>query len=437
MRERQQNTINRQILRLAIPNIISNLSVPLLSSADTAILGHLDQVYYLGALAIGGVIFNFIYWGFGFLRMGTTGLTAQAHGTGNDRDAHLILARTLLIALTGGILLIALQAFIAGTSFALINATPEVEKYALEYFYIRIYAAPATLLLYAFHGWFLGMQNAKYPLVLTVLANVINIVLNFAFVFGLGMKADGVAWATVIAQYSGLLLAVILYLRKYGRYTLQDIRQELFAGSAFKRIFQVNIDIFVRTLALIFTFSYFTVKSAEGGDTILAVNSILLQLIGLLAYGVDGFAFSAESLVGKYIGAQDRGSLKKTVTYSFRWGIGLGVVFAIAFSTFGEPLLRVFTDKKDVIAQCLVYMPWVAVAPLINSWCFIWDGIFIGATATKPMRNSMLFCTVLVFLPVYFLLKDALGNHSLWLALTVFMVMRGVTLTLYARKYIL
>ncbi len=163
--------------------------MPLLSSADTAILGHLDQVYYLGALAIGGVIFNFIYWGFGFLRMGTTGLTAQAHGTGNDRDAHLILARTLLIALTGGILLIALQAFIAGTSFALINATPEVEKYALEYFYIRIYAAPATLLLYAFHGWFLGMQNAKYPLVLTVLANVINIVLNFAFVFGLGMKA--------------------------------------------------------------------------------------------------------------------------------------------------------------------------------------------------------------------------------------------------------
>ncbi len=429
--------MNKQILRLAIPNIISNLSVPLLGVVDTAILGHLEEIYYLGALAVGGVIFNFIYWGFGFLRMGTTGLTAQAYGTKDDTLVFLTLVRTLLIALGGGLLLILSQELIAVVSFSLIQGTEEVEQFAKEYFCIRIYAAPATLALYALHGWFLGVQNAKYPLILTVFVNVLNIIFNLIFVYKLGMKSDGVALGTVIAQYSGLILGVILYLRKYSAYSIKINRLLLFEKTALKRIFVVNTDIFIRTLSLIFVFSYFMAKSATEGDTILAVNSILMQLINILAFGVDGFAFAAESLVGKYIGARDKQNLKKTIDYSFLWGIGLGGVISLCFWLFDESILRVFTDKEDIILLCMSYMAWIIIAPLTNSFCFIWDGIFIGATATAPMRNSMLFCTFLIFLPAYLLLRDSLGNHSLWLALTVFMVMRGVTLTFYSRKHVL
>lgn len=428
--------MNRRILRLAIPNIISNLSVPLLSSVDTALMGHLDKVYYLGALAVGGVIFNFVYWGFGFLRMGTTGLTAQAYGLNDDDEVTLTLIRTLLIAVGGGALLIASQSLIAHISFLLIDATPEVEKYAREYFFIRIYAAPATLSLYAFHGWFLGMQNARYPLYLTVLVNVLNIIFNVTFIYGFDMKSDGVAYGTVIAQYLGLIIAIALYLKKYRGVNLAAIRHRVLETVALKRIFSVNRDIFIRTLALIFVFSYFTAESAEFGNTILAANSILLQLISLLAYGVDGFAFASESLVGRYIGAKDRDNLKRTIRYSFFWGVGLGLVFAIVYALFNELILRIFTDQQNVIKIASEFMVWVMIAPLTNSFCFIWDGIFIGATATKPMRNSMLFCTFLIFLPAYLFLHEPLGNHSLWLALTVFMIMRGLTLTLYARTHI-
>lgn len=428
--------MNRRILRLAVPNIISNLSVPLLSSVDTALLGHLDEVYYLGALAVGGVIFNFVYWGFGFLRMGTTGLTAQAYGLKDDAEVTLTLMRTLLIALLGGALLIAAQWPIARGSFILIDATPEVEKYAREYFFIRIYAAPATLALYAFHGWFLGMQNAKYPLYLTVLVNVLNIIFNITFIHGFDMKSDGVAYGTVIAQYLGLIIAIALYLKKYRGVNLAAIRHRVWEAAALKRIFNVNRDIFIRTLALIFAFSYFTAESAEFGSTLLAANSILLQLISLLAYGVDGFAFASESLVGRYVGAQDRENLNRTIRYSFAWGVGLGLVFAVVYALLDQSILRIFTDQKNVIKAASEFMVWVMIAPLTNSFCFIWDGIFIGATATKPMRNSMLFCTFLIFLPTYLLFREPLGNHSLWLALTVFMIMRGLTLTLYARHHI-
>ena len=428
--------MNKQILRLAIPNIISNLSVPLLSSVDTALMGHLDEMYYLGALAVGGIIFNFLYWGFGFLRMGTTGLAAQAFGKEDRLEMALILARTLLLALAGGGALILLQKPIAALSFRLIEATPLVERYAREYFFIRIYAAPATLALYVFHGWFLGMQNARYPLLLTVVVNVANLGLNLFFVRHLHLNSAGVAYGTVIAQYLGLLLAGVLFLRRYRPYLLRFTRGDLLEARAVRRAFSVNGDIFLRTLGLIFTFSYFTAESAARGELVLAVNSILLQLINLLAYGVDGFAFAAESLVGRYLGARDARNLRRAVRYAFRWGMGLGAAFAVGFGLFREPILWIFTDKPAVVAEALVYMPWVIVAPLINSYCFIWDGIFIGATATAAMRNSMLFCTFLVFLPAYWLLQGTLGNHSLWLALTLFMIMRGVTLKRYSRRHV-
>jgi len=426
--------LNRKILRLAIPNIISNLSVPLLSSVDTALLGHLDKIYYLGALSVAGIIFNFVYWGFGFLRMGTTGLTAQAYGKKDQRQIMMLLAQTLSLALFCGILLIAAQWLIAKISFTLIAATQEVEYYAREYFTIRIHAAPATLMLYAFHGWFLGMQNVKVPLILTVLVNLLNIILNFMFIYGLDLKSAGAAYATVIAQYCGLVCAVALFLRSYSLPAFRSVLNRIFDLHSLKRIFRLNFDIFLRTLGLIFTFSFFTAKSAEGGDTILAVNTILLQLIMILAYGVDGFAFAAESLIGKYIGAKDGFKLRKTVTSVLLWGMGLGAIISLIYLGLGQRLLWIFTDKPEIVRACMIYMTWVIIAPLVNSYCFIWDGIFLGATEGAAMRNSMLFCAFFVFLPAYLLLRESLGNHSLWLALTLFMFMRGVTLTLYSRR---
>lgn len=428
--------MNRKILRLAIPNIISNLSVPLLSSVDTAIVGRLDHVYYLGAIAVGGMIFNIIYWGFGFLRMGTTGLTAQAYGSENRSEEASVLGRAMIVALGGSLLILLLQTPIIDLCFRIIDSSAEVEEYARAYFVVRIWAAPATLSLYAIQGWFLGMQNARYPMILTVFVNLVNIGCTFYFVYGLDMTVDGVALGTVCAQYSGLALGLVLFYRKYGHvahsFSMGAIRQV----AELKRFFMVNRDIFIRTLCLIFAFSFFTAKSAEAGDQILAVNTILLQLWHILAYGVDGFAYAAESLVGRYTGARDRKNLRLAIRYNLWWGLGLGALLSVVYMVFPEQILYVFTDKEDVIALAMIYFIWTALAPLINSFCFIWDGVYIGATATRPMRDSMIVASFLIFLPVYYLTESHLGNHSLWLAMTSFMVARGVALLWYSRSYI-
>ena len=426
--------MNKKILRLAVPNILSNLSVPLLSSVDTAVVGHLDKVSYLGAVAIGSMIFNFIYWGFGFLRMGTTGLTAQADGEQDKEKVILLLSRALFVALAAAVVLILFQSVISKISFALVHATSDVELYAKGYFDIRIYAAPATLGLYAFIGWFLGLQNVKYPLILALLGNSFNIIFDLLFIYVFGMKSDGVALGTVVAQYLGLIVAVWLFKRRYSEYLPKLDFKKIFDLTPIKEFFKVNADIFIRTLCLIFTFSYFTAKSAEFGDNILAANTILLQLWMILSYGVDGFAFAAESLVGNAIGAKDKTALRNVVKYSFYWGMGMGAALSAVYFFFGKEMLAIYTNKPVVIDLALGYFVYTIFAPVVNSVCFIWDGIFIGATATKAMRNSMLFCTLLIFLPVYYFTKAPLGNHSLWIAMTAFMIMRGLTLSLYSKK---
>ena len=428
--------MNKKILRLAIPNILSNLSVPLLSSVDTAIVGHLDKVAYLGAIALGSMIFNFIYWGFGFLRMGTTGLTAQAYGKKDNDQIILILIRALSVALFAAVIIFSLQYFIKELSFYLVQGGAEVEKYARAYFDIRIFAAPATLSLYAFHGWFLGMQNAKYPLYLTILVNILNIGFNVLFIYGYGMNADGVALGTVCAQYSGLVFAVYLYLKKYKGFNAALVLRNVLELSELKKFFGVSFDIFIRTLSLIFAFTFFTAVSADLGTKILAANTILLQLWTILSYGIDGFAFAAESLVGKYFGAKNKKMLKESVKYSFYWGMGLGIFLSIIYFFFDQQILWLYTDKEEIISLASTFFIWTLIAPISNSICYIWDGIFIGATATKPMRNSMLISLLLFFLPVYYLTVDSYGNHSLWLAMILFMAARGITLSFYAPKYI-
>ena len=431
-----KSKLNKQILALAIPNILTNLSVPLLSSVDTAVVGHLDQVYYLGAIAIGSMIFNFIYWAFGFLRMGTTGLTSQAFGKQDESEIALNLFRPLLVALVAAIILISLQYVIAEISFIIIDASAEVEKYAMEYFYIRIFAAPATLAIYVFHGWFLGMQNAKFPMILLITVNVLNLFFNLLFIYQFNMTSDGVALGTVLAQYSGLIIAIGIFAKKYKNYLKYFSFTQILNLSKLKTFYKVNSNIFIRTLALLFVLSFFTAESAKFGDNILAANTILLQMWIIISYAVDGFAFAAESLVGKFIGAKDFDKLKLLIKYLFVWGLGIGLIFTIIYSIIGEVIITLFTDNMIVIELALTFAAWTIISQLINSVSFIWDGIFIGATKTKAMRNSMLFSAFVVFLPIYYLTKDYLGNHSLWLALTLFMIVRAVSLTLSSRKQI-
>ncbi len=425
--------MNKRILKLAIPNIISNISVPLLGAVDTALVGHLETAYYIGAIAVGTMIFNVVYWGFGFLRMGTTGLTAQAYGREDESDQILTLARALLVAVGGGILIIILQRPIAQLAFWLIEGTPEVETYARSYFLIRIWAAPATLSIYAFQGWFLGMQNARYPMYLVVLINFANIVFSVLFIKVFGMKAEGVALGTVLAAYLGLGFALMLFSRRYRPLLAKFERGLILQFEALKRFFVVNRDITIRTLALVFAYSFFTAKSAELGETTVAVNAILMQFWMMMAFAVDGFAFAAESLVGRYIGARDSDNLRKAVKLSFVWGFGFGVFFAVVYLLLDRQLLGIFTDKPDLIEIALTFYPWILIGTLINTLCYIWDGIFIGATATKPMVLSMILSTGVGFLLTYYLTIDSLGNHALWLAMTLFMLLRGITLSFYAR----
>ncbi|MFV1882984.1 MAG: MATE family efflux transporter [Balneola sp.] len=428
--------MNKQVLRLAIPNIISNLSVPLLGAVDTAVVGHLDHVYYLGAIAVGSIIFDFIFWGFGFLRMGTTGLVAQAFGADNERETRIILIRVLAVAGIASVLILLLQYPLIELSLLIVNASPEVEEYTRLYYNIRIFSAPATLVLFGINGWFLGMQNSTYPMLVTILLNLFNVGLNLLFVLYYGMTVDGVALGSLIASYLGVVFALILYKKKYSGIKLKVDVQEVLNPVELKKFFSVNRDIFIRTLCLIFSYAFFVAKSAESGDIVLAANTILLQLWYISAYGIDGFAFAAESLVGKFKGAKNVEKLKESLKLNMGWGLGLGVASSLVYPFFGDNIITLFTDKTDVLEAGLVVLIWTIFAPVINSICFIWDGVYIGATATSAMRNSMLIATILFFVPVYYFAEPYVGVHALWLSMATFMIIRGITLSFWARNQI-
>ena len=406
--------------------------------ADLAILGHLGSspAVYIGAIALGGLIFNFIYAIFSFLRMGTTGFTAQAFGAGNMKEAGLIFGRSMMVAAAGGILLILFQMPIDWFTFSVIDSSSKVEMLASEYFFIRIWAAPATLGLYALMGWFLGMQNARVPMFLAILINLVNVGANYIFVYGFGMTSAGVAWGTVIAQYTGFIVGMIIFIRLHGAILKNWDYKAMLQITALKRFFMVNKDIMIRTLLLILAFSFFTIRSAKMGDNILAVNTLLLQFLFLFSYFLDGFANAAESLAGKFFGAGNLSALKKFTKYIFIWGTLISIPFSLAYLVAGRYILYILTDNTEVIEHAAPFLPWLAVIPIVSFAAFIWDGIYIGCTATAAMRNTMIVATLLVFLPLNYLLSGPMGNHGLWLALMVFMLARGVIMTVYAPKAI-
>ena len=428
----ETRTINKQIFILAIPNIISNFSVPLLGAVDTALMGRLDTEHYLGAVGIGGILFSFIYWGFGFLRMATTGMVAQSYGEEDNLECGFLLIRGLSLSVIIGFCLLIFQWLIIDISFHLMTTSIEVEELGRIYFHIRIYAAPAVLCLHVFHGEFLGLQNVHYPMILTVAINVINIILNILFVKVYGMKVEGVALATVIAQYFGLIIAIIFFILKYP-YLLRNWEvKSIFAIPKLRRFVGISNDIFIRTLCLVFSNAYFTAKSAALSDTYLAINTILLQFINLMSYAVDGFAFAAESMIGKYKGAGNLIGIKKSIIQIFIFGFILSGLFSFVFFVFGDGLLHLFTDKQNLILQAKPYLIWIIVAPMINITAYIWDGVYLGATASKSLRNSMIIAMVLFLCSIYMLAPY--GNHGLWGALTILLVVRGVILTLLAPR---
>jgi len=415
--------MNKEILRLAIPNIISNVSVPLLSTVDTALMGRLSEVH-IGAVGVGAMIFNFIYWNFGFLRMGTTGMTAQAFGRGTRAGIINTMGRALLVVSILAAILLVTQGPLGRISFYLMNINAEQELLVREYFYIRIWAAPATLGLYAFMGWFFGMQNAIYPLLLTVAINVVNILLSFYFVRVLGMDVGGVAWGTLIAQYFGLFLAIGLFAYRYRSYLEHTRMAALTKWEELRSFLSVNLDIFIRTLCLTFAFGFFYSQSASEGELVLAANVILLQFLNWMSYGVDGFAFASESLVGKYAGREDPQKTNNAIRLSFLWGMGIALLFSALYGFGGNALLRVYTNQVDVINATRPFLFWMVLFPLLSTPSYLWDGIFIGLTASKAMRNTMLLA-ISVYLLTFLLIGQSWGNHGLWLTMLLFMVARG------------
>ena len=399
-------------------------------------MGHLGSEVYIGAISLGGVIFNFIYWGFGFLRMSTSGFTAQAFGDNNQKESITILIRALLVAGAISALILLLQAPIAWASFKIIGGSGEVETLASEYFRIRVWAAPAALSLFVFSGWFLGMQNARYPMIIAISVNVVNILLSAFFVFVLNMKSEGVALGTAFSQYVGLAIAAVLLLKKYRPLLSEISKQGIFNVKILTNFFKVNSDIFIRSFCIILVFTFFTSKSASINDTILAVNSLLIQLLLFFSFFIDGFAFAGEAMVGKYVGARKPLHLKKVVKLLFYWGAGLALVFTLIYIPGVQLILQLLTSQTDVIQSARPFLFWVILIPFASFSSFIWDGVYIGATASKAMRNTLLASTFLVFAPVYYFLNPVWENHALWLGMILFMLSRGVIQTFLYKKAI-
>lgn len=424
---------NKRILAIAIPSIISNITVPLLGLIDVSIVGHLGSPAYIGAIAVGGMLFNIIYWIFGFLRMGTSGMTSQAYGQRNMHEVAQLLLRSVGVGLLIALFLLLLQYPIQKLAFTFIKTTPEIETLATLYFRICIWGAPAMLGLYGFAGWFIGMQNSRFPMYIAIMQNIVNIAASLSFVFLLNMKVEGVALGTLIAQYAGFLMAVWLWIRYYKPLRKQITLKGVWQKQAMTRFFSVNRDIFFRTLCLVIVTMYFTSAGAAQGEIMLAVNTLLMQLFTLFSYIMDGFAYAGEALAGKYIGARNRTALHQTVRQLFGWGIGLSIAFTLLYAIGGKSFLGLLTNETAVIGEAGNYFYWVLAIPLAGFSAFLWDGIFIGATATRQMLVAMLIASV-SFFATYYSFHSLMGNHALWLAFLVYLFLRGVVQALLSKK---
>ena len=462
----QMKGINKEILRIALPSILANITVPIVGMADIAVAGHItgsdivSTATFISGITIGALLFDLLYGNFFFLRVSTGGLTAQAYGRGDMKDAADILCRASGLSFAIAAVLLCLQWLCVSVAFLVVDCSPQVRELASQYFFIRIWAAPATLGLTAVKGWFIGMQDSLSSMAIDLTVNITNVVASIILTLGFhargiaydGMGFPGVAAGTVVAQYTGALCAAGIILFKYrktvfGNYTMQDFRAS-FNGSETKRFFTMNTDLFIRSLCFMGIYMGFTTFSAHYGDLLLAVSSIMMKILLLFSYFTDGFAYAGEALTGKYIGRRSFSGVVSTVKYTFVWSMGIALVFVGIYAAGGMSLLRIMTSDSAVIEACRQYLPWLVLMPLIGCAAFTWDGIFIGATDSKTCRDVMLW-SVAGFLSAYLIcmqiikrggLPEAdmnrLGMHALFLAYFIHLAIRTVYLSLKYRKFI-
>ncbi len=422
------NKTDQQILKIALPAIVTNITVPLLGLIDTAIVGHMGAPAYIGAVAVGSMIFNLVYWVFGFLRMGTSGMTAQARGRRDFTEVVRLLLRSATVSLSIALVLILLQRPLCEQMLSVIGPTADVRPLASTYFYIVVWGAPASLGLFTLTGWFIGMQNTRSPMFVSILQNVVNILTSLTLVYGVGMKIEGVAMGTVIAQYVGLFVGIALLWYNYRRLWRRFSVKGVFLKSEMMRFFRVNRDIFLRTIFLVAVNLYFTAAGARQGAIVLAVNTLLMQLYLLFSYIMDGFAYAGEALGGLHWGARNIPAFRVVVRRLFGWGVMMTILFTTIYVVGGMPFLRLLTDEPEVVEASRQFVWWAYLIPVAGVAAFIWDGIFIGITQTKGMLLSSLIAAVVFFIIVTFSL-DALGNHGLWLAMLLYLLMRGLVQT--------
>lgn len=429
----QTTGLNHKIWQIAWPAILSNISIPLLGLVDTAILGHLESTLYLGAVAIGASVLSFLYWGFGFLRMGTTGLIARAAGA-NDRARELaIILQSMVLALALAVLVVASHPLWLRLGLWLMAPGSTLAPLAESYVSIRVFSAPAVLITYAIVGWFIGRQNTRWPMVFVIVTNLLNILLDILFIVVLNMKSDGAALATLCAEYAGCFIALLALFKTLDLSPFAQIQAQLTRVRAYRDLLDSNRYLFARTMCLLFSFAFFTAMSTRLGPDMLAANTIMLQLLMMAAYALDGFAYAAEGLAGNAAGASDMHRFYRVVAACSRWSIITAASISVVFLLGGPLLYPLFTSHLEVQQLLASYHFWLVIMPLAAVWSYLLDGVFIGAAKSRQMMYSMMFCLFLVYLPAWFLLQGW-GNHGLWLAFVLFHIARGATLQLYFRR---
>lgn len=432
-------SLNSQILRLAIPSILANITIPLVGIVDTAIVGHIANATYIGGIAIGTMLFDLLYWNFGFLRVGTSGMTAQAYGRGDGVECARLLTQSVSIALIGAVVLWLIQWLFVTAVLAIVPCSTEVAAFAREYFFIRIWAAPATLSLMAFKGWFIGMQDTVSPMITDIVVNVVNMTVSYVLAVYTPLGALGVAYGTLVAQFTGLLLALVICMFKYKTVVREVVRQlcdkaiKLLGDKEMKRFMSLNANLFVRSLCFMVVYVGFTSLASQYGDVELAVSTIMMKLFMLFSYFVDGFAYAGEALVGKEWGASrslasSPHRLVRIVRFLFAWSLGVGLLFTLLFAVWSEECYLAMTNDMEVLSRLGDYTGWLIAMPIVSTLAFMWDGVYAGATAGKQIRNAMIYAA-LGFVTCYLATYWWLGIQGLYIAYFAHLVARVVYLT--------
>ncbi len=426
---------HKAVWRIALPMIISSVTAPLLGMVDTAVMGHLDDPVYLGAVAAGATLFSVLFMGFNFLRMGTTGITAQAFGAGDNGSIRTALGQPVLTALILAGLILLLQRPLLDAALWALSPSSDVGNLARVYFELRVWSAPASLVNYALIGWLIGMQNARGPLAIMLTTNVTNVVLDLVFVLLLDMTVDGVALATLIAEFVGIAVAIFFVRHELASRPGQWMRSEFLRLAKYRRLFDVNANLFLRTMALMFVLAFITARGARMGDVILATNALLMNFFLFQSYALDGIAYAAEALVGKAVGSRDRAGLQRAVRRTLLWSLMFATLFCVVYAVVGPLIISALTSIDELRHTARGFLPWLVITPLISVWSFLYDGVYVGATRTREMMLIMVGAAFLVFLPLWFA-TTSFGNHGLWFAFTAFMLSRGICMHVWFRRMI-